>query len=89
MLSSTGKIEFNKIPLKVQVDLDGFVLSGGEGGGACTRDSIRLGTLSKRGRRRQRREARKIFLRNPRVLLSISLLWLPCMFLFSLKFVRR
>ena len=27
-------------------------------------------------------EARKIFLRNPRILLSISLLWLPCMFLF-------
>ena len=44
----------------------------------------RLGTLSKWGR--QRREARKIFLPNPRVLLSISLLWLPCMFLFSLKF---
>ena len=36
-----------------------------------------LGTLSKRERRRQHREARKIFLRNPRVLLSISLLWLP------------
>ena len=41
--------------------------------------------LSKRGRQRQRREARKMFLRNPRILLSISLLWLPCMFLFSLK----
>ena len=27
-------------------------------------------------------EARKIFLCNPRILLSISLLWLPCMFLF-------
>ena len=39
-------------------------------------------------RRRQRREAiaRKTFLRNPRVLLSTSLLWLPCMFLFLLKF---
>ena len=36
-----------------------------------------LGTLSKRGRQHQRREARKIFLRNPRILLSISLLWLP------------
>ena len=45
-----------------------------------------LGTLSKRERRRQRREARKLFLPNPRVLLSTSLLWLPCMFLFSLKF---
>ena len=31
-------------------------------------------------------EARKIFLRNPRILLNIYLLWLPCMFLFSLKF---
>ena len=31
-------------------------------------------------------EARKLFLRNPRILLSISLLWLPCMFLFPLKF---
>ena len=41
--------------------------------------------LSKRGRQRQRREARKIFLSNPYILLSISLLWLPCMFLFSLK----
>ena len=29
----------------------------------------------KRGRQRQRREGRKIFLRNPRILLSISLLW--------------
>ena len=28
----------------------------------------------------------KLYLPNPRVLLSISLLWLPCMFLFSLKF---
>ena len=45
----------------------------------------RIGNLSKRGRQRQRREARKIFLRNLRVLLSISLLWLHCMFLFSLK----
>ena len=43
-----------------------------------------IGSLSKRGR--QRREARKIRLRNPRILLSIYLLWLPCMFLFSLKF---
>ena len=42
-----------------------------------------LGTLSKRGRQRQRRVARKIFLRNPRSFVSISLLWLPCMFLFS------
>ena len=47
---------------------------------------LSLGTLSKRGRQRQRREARRIFLRNPRISLSISLLWLPCMFLFSLKF---
>ena len=46
---------------------------------------LRIETLSKRGRQRQRREARKIFLRNPRILLSISLLWLHCMFLFSLK----
>ena len=45
-----------------------------------------VGNLSKWGRQRQRQEARKIFLRNPRVLLSTSLLWLPCMFLFSLKF---
>ena len=29
---------------------------------------------------------RKIFLRKTCILLSISLLWLPCMFLFSLKF---
>ena len=44
-----------------------------------------LRILSKRGRQHQRREARKIFLSNPYILLSISLLWLPCMFLFSLK----
>ena len=37
-----------------------------------------LGTLSKRRRQRQCREARKIFLRNPGILLSISLLWLLC-----------
>ena len=37
-------------------------------------------TLSKRGRQRQHREARRIFLRNPRILLSISLLWLPVCF---------
>ena len=51
----------------------------------CTVE-CRIGTLSKRGQQRKRREARKIFLRNPRILLSISLLWLPCMVLFSLKF---
>ena len=44
-----------------------------------------INTLSKWGRQRQRREANKIVLRNPRIILSISLLWLPCMFLFSLK----
>ena len=44
-----------------------------------------IGTLSERGRQRQRRKARKIFLPNPRILLSIPLLWLPCVFLFSLK----
>ena len=33
-----------------------------------------ISDLSKRGRQRQRREARKMFLRNPRILLSISLL---------------
>ena len=38
------------------------------------------------GQWRQHQEARKIFLRNPRILLSISLLWLHWMFLFSLKF---
>ena len=48
---------------------------------------LKIGTLSKRGRQCQRRETRKIFLRNPRILLNISaLLWLSCMFLFSLKF---
>ena len=45
-----------------------------------------LSLAVKQGRQCQRREARKIFLRNPRIWLSISLLWLPCMFLFSLKF---
>ena len=35
---------------------------------------------------RQHWEARKIYLPNPYISLSISLLWLPCMFLFSLKF---
>ena len=49
------------------------------------RDLDLLGTLSKRGRQQQHWEARKIFLSNPHILLSISLLWLPCMFLFSLK----
>ena len=51
----------------------------------CTVD-CRIGTLSKRGQQRKRREVRQTFLRNPRILLSISLLWLPCIFLFSLKF---
>ena len=46
--------------------------------------ALLLGTLSKRGWQRQRREARKICIHNPRILLS-TLLWLPCMFLFSLK----
>ena len=45
-----------------------------------------IGTLSKWGRQRQQWEAKKIFLCNPYILLRISLLWLPCMFLFSLKF---
>ena len=45
----------------------------------------RIGSLSKWGRQRQCWEARKVFLSNPYILLSISLLWLPCMFLFSLK----
>ena len=49
------------------------------------RDLDLLGTLSKRGRQQQHWEARKIFLSNPHILLSISLLWLPCMFLFWLK----
>ena len=44
-----------------------------------------IGTLSKRGWQWQCQEARKIFLRNPLISLSVSLLWLPCMFLFSLK----
>ena len=35
-----------------------------------------LGTFRKRGRQRQHREARKRFLSNPYILLSISLLWL-------------
>ena len=34
-----------------------------------------LGTFSKRGRQRQRREARQILRSNPYILLSISLLW--------------
>ena len=45
---------------------------------------------TKRGRQRQSREARKIFLHNPHVLLSISLLWLPSItlcFYFRLKTV--
>ena len=43
--------------------------------------------LDREGRQRQRLEGRKkIFLRNLHILLSISLLWFPCMFLFSLKF---
>ena len=36
----------------------------------------------RRGRQSQRREGSKIFLPNPRLSLSISLLYLPCMFLF-------
>ena len=42
--------------------------------------------LSKRGRQRQRREARKIFLSNPHILLSISLLWLPVCFYYRWNF---
>ena len=45
-----------------------------------------LGSLSKRGRGRQHCEAIKIFLHNPCVFLGIYLLWLPCLFLFSLNF---
>ena len=47
--------------------------------------SEKVGTLSKQGRQWQRREARKNISFNPYILLSISLLWLPCIFLFSLK----
>ena len=47
--------------------------------------AVILGTLSKRGRQRQCRESRNIFLSNSYILLSIYLLWLPCMFLFSVK----
>ena len=39
-------------------------------------------SISKRGRQRQRREARNIFLSNPYILLNISLLWLQLLFLF-------
>ena len=46
--------------------------------------SFGRGSVSKRGRQRQRREVRKIFLHNPRI--SISFIWFPCMFLVSLKF---
>ena len=48
--------------------------------------SDEIETLSKQGRQRQRRRQEKIFICNPRISLSISLLWLPCMFLFPLKF---
>ena len=51
----------------------------------CYPDYAILGTLSKWGQRHQSQEARKIFLHNPRLLLSTSLLWLPCVFLFSLQ----
>ena len=40
----------------------------------------------KRGRRRQRRRQEIYFFFKPRILLSISLLWLSCVFVFSLKF---
>ena len=45
-----------------------------------------LGSLSNRQRRRQSRQAVKIFRHNPCVFLGIYLLWLPCLFLFLLNF---
>ena len=45
---------------------------------------INIETLNKPGRECQRRQARRIFLRNPRILLNISLICLPCIFIFSL-----
>ena len=44
--------------------------------------SIMGGIFSKRGRQRQRWEARKIFLSNPYILLSLSSLWLGTCFYF-------
>ena len=48
-------------------------------------ENATVGSLSKRGRR-QHWEAIKIFQHNPCVFLGIYLLWLPCLFLFSLNF---
>ena len=45
-----------------------------------------LGSLSNRRRRQQSQQAVKIFWHDPSVFLSMYLLWLQCLFLFSLKF---